>query len=113
MTKWGDINMDYIFFSGYYDFAAFILISSILFLIIRGIIRAIIKVIKYLASIPKKIKQEEELRQIEEKKRAAEEEHYYYKHVSELVNAYLNASSFEEKKALTKQLSDFMKEKPK
>lgn len=89
------------------------MISSILFLIIRGIIRAIIKAIKYFISVPKKKKQAEELRQVEEKRRAAEEERYYYKHVSELVNTYLNASSFEEEKTLIKQLSDFMKKKPK
>ena len=59
--------MDYIFFSGYYDFAAFILISAILFLIIRGIIRTIIKVIKYLVSIPEKKRPEEEQHIKEEK----------------------------------------------
>lgn len=85
--------MDYIFFSGYYDFAAFVLISSILFLIIRGFIRAIIKAIKYLISMPKKKKQAEELRQMKEKWRLQDE-----------------AWRKEEEKALRRQLIAFMKE---
>lgn len=110
--------MVYIIHSEPSGFAAFILTSAILFMIIRGIIRTIIKIIKYFISMPKKKRRAEEWRQMKEKWRLQDEawrikeEKWacYDKHVAELEKAIENASSYEEKKALNKQLIAFMKE---